>query len=93
MTPLTYESFGEYSLEPGPKDRNPEMTALGVLTLLMTDDLSKHFQKRAAAYAHSNNIDIDYSIEGVWRYASAVLAHGVVQYSTEEDAVEYFCSV
>lgn len=86
MTPLTYESFGEYSVEPGPKDRDPEMTALGALTLLMTDDLIKHFQKRAAAYARLNNIDMDYSQDGVWRYVAAVLAHGVVQYSTEEDA-------
>ena len=80
MTPLTYESFGEYSVEPGPKDRDPEMTALGALTLLMTDDLIKHFQKRAAAYARLNNIDMDYSQDGVWRYVAAVLAHGVVQF-------------
>ena len=85
-TPLTYESFGRSSVEPGPKNRYPEMTALGALTLLMTDELIIHFQKRAKAYARANDVNVDCSIEAIWRYVAAVLAHGIVQYSTEEDA-------
>ena len=46
----------------------------------------KLFRARTEAYFAKNNIHKEYNNDGLWKYWAAVITHGVVQYSTEDDA-------
>ena len=84
--PIAYESFGKYTATSGAKLRDPEMSEFEALQQLLPKPLIKLFRARAEAYFAANDIHKEYDKDGLWRYWAAVIAHGIVQYSTERDA-------
>jgi len=86
LNPIPYQSFGMYSAKAGAKSRNSEMTELEALKELLPRRLIKLFRARAEAYFAGNDMHEEYDKDGLWRYWSAVIGHGIVQYSTERDA-------
>jgi len=84
--PLPYESFGQYSAKAGAKLQDPEMSEFGALRELLSRQLIKLFRTRAEAYFAGKYMHEEYDKDGLWRYWTAVIGHGVVQYSTEDDA-------
>lgn len=84
--PVPYESFGKYSAMPGAKTEDVEMSEFGALQQLVSKRLIKIFQARAEAWFAERNMHEEYDKGGFWRYWTAVIAHGIVQYSTEDDA-------
>lgn len=84
--PTAYESFGQYSARAGAKLQRPEMTEFEALRQLLPKQLLKLLRARARAYFVEKDIGEQYDSDGLWRYWAAVIAHGIVQYSTEDDA-------
>lgn len=84
--PLPYESFGQYDAKAGAKLQDPEMSELDALKELVSRPLIKLLRARALAYFTANDISAEYDKDGLWRYWAAVIGHGIVQYSTEDDA-------
>lgn len=86
QNPIPYVSMGQYSAKAGAKLQQPDMSEFDALRRLVTKPLLKVLRTRAEAYFAANNLDAEYDADGVWRYWAAVIAHGIVQYSREEDA-------
>lgn len=84
--PIPYESFGQYTAKAGAKLQKPEMTEFEALQELLPRRLIKLFRARAEAYFVDEGLNEEYDKDGFWRYLAAVIAHGIVQYSTERDA-------
>jgi hypothetical protein len=62
------------------------MTPLGALKCLIDDRVIQHVLNRAKVFNAEHNFDTKYTSSSFWRYFSAVIGHGVVQYSEERDA-------
>ena len=62
------------------------MTEFEALQQLLPKQLIKLFRARAEAYFADKGMHEEYDKDGLWRYWAAVIAHGIVQYSTERDA-------
>ena len=86
QNPIPYVSMGQYSAMAGAKLQQPDMSEFDALRQLVIKPLLKVFRARAEAYFAANNLHAEYDADGVWRYWAAVIAHGIVQYSTEDDA-------
>ena len=86
QNPIPYASVGQYSAKAGAKLQQPDMSEFDALRQLVSKPLLKVFRARAEAYFAANNLHAEYDADGVWRYWAAVIAHGIVQYSTEDDA-------
>jgi hypothetical protein len=84
--PISYESKGKFSANSGPKVRDESMTPLGALKCLIDDRVIQHVLNRAKVFNAEHNLDTKYTLSSFWRYFSAVIGHGVVQYSEERDA-------
>lgn len=62
------------------------MSEFEALLQLLPRQLIKLFRARAEAYFVEKDIHEEYDRDGLWRYWAAVIAHGIVQYCTEDDA-------
>jgi len=86
LTPVSYENIDKYNAKPGAKLQKPNMTELEALQSLVPKRLIKICTSRAEAYFAQKEVHERFAKEDFWRYWTAVLAHGVVQYATEDDA-------
>jgi len=86
LTPVSYKNFDTYNAKPGAKLQKPDMTELEALQSLVPKQLIKVCTSRAEAYFARKEVHERFAKEDFWRYWTAVLAHGVVQYATEDDA-------
>jgi len=84
--PVAYESFGQYSAKAGARLQDPGMSEWDALRALLSQALLKLLRARAEAYFAARGAHDEYDRDGVWRYWTAVIAHGIVQYATEKDA-------
>lgn len=84
LTPVTYESHGEFTAVSGPKKQHENLTPLGALREFFTDPLMHSLSLIAAGTAVSCAWDVDITENACWKYVAAVIGHGIVQYPDEK---------
>jgi hypothetical protein len=84
--PISNPYYGPFALKPGPKNPSPDHSPLEVLQLYMDDALIKQFIINACKVQTEKKWEDEVSHGAFWRYVTAVLADGVVQYAEEQDA-------
>lgn len=83
---LPYVSHGKFTAIPGPKQKNQSLTPLAALKLFVSTSLVEYLLRRARAFVAEKSLQMEPMVDDFWRYFSAVLGHGIVQYPEEQDA-------
>jgi hypothetical protein len=84
--PISNPYYGPFTLKPGPKDPNPNISPFEAVHLFIDNGLIKQFQLNALANNSAKQWGEDCSKEAFWKYFAAVLGHGLVEYPQERDA-------